>query len=72
MIINQIKSNQTNVVQDEKGDLVADCHGTLARWRNHFSQLFNVNGVSDVRETEIQTAAPLFNFSGRTLLHGDN
>jgi len=39
--------------------LVADSHGTLARWRNYFSQLLNVNGVNDVRQTEIHTAEPL-------------
>jgi len=26
---------------------------------NHFSQLFNVHGVSDVRQKEIHTAEPL-------------
>jgi hypothetical protein len=31
----------------------------LARGRNHFSQLFNIQGVSDVRQTEIRTAEPL-------------
>ena len=31
----------------------------MARWRNHFSQLFNVHGVSDVRQTERHTAEPL-------------
>ena len=31
-----------NIVKDEKGDLVADSHSILARWRNYFSQLFNV------------------------------
>jgi len=31
----------------------------LARRRNHFSQLPNVHGVNDVRQTEIQTAQPL-------------
>jgi hypothetical protein len=35
---------RTNVVNDEKGDLVTDCHSILARWRNHFSQLLNVHG----------------------------
>jgi len=50
---------RTNVVQDEKGDLVTDSHSILARWRNHFSQLFIVHGVSDVRQTEIRTAEPL-------------
>ena len=34
------------VVKDEKGDLVADSHSILARWRNLFSQLLNV--VEDV------------------------
>jgi hypothetical protein len=29
---------RTNIVKDEKGDLFADSHSTLARWRNHFSQ----------------------------------
>jgi hypothetical protein len=50
---------RTNVVQDEKGDLVTDSHSILAKWRNHFSQLFNVHGVSGVRWTEIHTAEAL-------------
>jgi len=50
---------RTNIVKDEKGDLVADSHSILARWRNHFSQLLNVHGVNDVRQTEIHTAEPL-------------
>jgi len=33
-----------------------DCHSILDKWRNHYSQLFNAIGVSDVRHTEIQTA----------------
>jgi len=43
---------RTNIVKDEKGDLVADSHSILARWRNHFSQLLNVNGVNDVRQRD--------------------
>jgi hypothetical protein len=31
----------------------------MARWRNYFSQILNVHGVSDVRQAEIHTAAPL-------------
>jgi hypothetical protein len=27
----------TNIVQDEKGDLVTDFHSVLAKWRNHLS-----------------------------------
>jgi len=47
---------RTNRVRDEKGDLVTDIHSILATWRSHFSQLFDVNGVNDVRQTEIHTA----------------
>ena len=48
-----------NIVKDEKSDLVSDSHSILDRWRNHFSQLLNLHGVNDVRQTEIQTAEPL-------------
>jgi hypothetical protein len=48
---------RTNMVQDEKCDLVADCHSILARWRNHFSQLNMYMGLMiSSRETEIHTA----------------
>jgi len=50
---------RTNKIKDEKGDLVADSYSVLARWRNHFSQLLNVHGVIDVRQTEIHIAEPL-------------
>jgi len=46
-------------VKDEKGDLFRDCYSILVQWRNHFSQLFNVHRVSEVRQTEILTAEPL-------------
>jgi len=46
-------------VKDEKGDLVADSHSIVARWRNYFSQLFNVRGVKVVGQAEIHTAEPL-------------
>jgi hypothetical protein len=50
---------RTNVVWDEKGDLVADSHTILGRWRNHFSQLLNIHGFNDVAQTEVHTAEPL-------------
>jgi len=31
----------------------------VVRWRNYFSQLFNVHGVKDVGQAEIHTAEPL-------------
>ena len=48
-----------NIVKDEKGDLVADSHSIVAKWRNYFSQLFNVHGVKDVGQAEIHTVEPL-------------
>jgi len=38
---------RTNIVKDEKGDLVAGSHSISARWRNH------------VRQKDINTAQPL-------------
>jgi len=48
-----------SIVKDEKGDLVADSHSIVVRWRNYFSRLFNVIGVKDVGQAEIHTAEPL-------------
>jgi len=42
---------RTNIVKEDKGDLVADSHSILARRRNYFSQILNVQGVNDVRQT---------------------
>jgi hypothetical protein len=50
---------RTNTVQDEKGDLVTDSYSILARERNLLYKLFNVHGVSEVRQKEIHTAEPL-------------
>ena len=49
MGINDMKKGYqpgTRIVKDEKGDLVADSHSIMARWRNYFSQILNVHGVS--------------------------
>jgi hypothetical protein len=50
---------QTNIVEDDKGDMVIDSHNILPVWWNLFSQLWTLHGVNDVRETEICTAEPL-------------
>jgi hypothetical protein len=50
---------RTNTVKYKQGDLFTDSHSILTRWRKHFSQLFNVHGVTDVRQREIHTAEPL-------------
>ena len=38
---------------------MADPHSITARWRNYFSQLFNVHEVKEVRQAEIHTVEPL-------------
>ena len=61
-VINDFKKGyqpRTNTVKDDKGDLVAYSHSILSRWRNYFSQILNIYGVNDVRQTEIYTAEPL-------------
>jgi len=50
---------RTNVVQDKKGNLVADCHSILARRSHHFSQLLKLHEVYDIRQTGIHTAEHL-------------
>jgi hypothetical protein len=49
--INEFKRDyqpRNNLVKNENGDLVADSHNILTRWKN-YSQLLNVHNVSDVR-----------------------
>jgi hypothetical protein len=46
-------------VKDENGDLLADSHNILNRWKNYFSLLLNVHNVSDIRQIEMHTAEPL-------------
>ena len=59
LTLRRAKQPRTNIVKDKKGDLVTGCHSILASWRDHFSQLFSVHGVSVIRQTEIHTAEPL-------------
>jgi len=50
---------RTTIVKDEKGDLVADPHNIMVRWRKYFSQLLNAHEVNDIRQAEIHTVEPL-------------
>jgi hypothetical protein len=50
---------RSNLVKDEIGDLLADLHSIINRSKNYFSQLLNVNSVTDVRQIEVHTAEPL-------------
>jgi hypothetical protein len=47
---------RTNRVRDENSDLLTDSQSIVAKWRKLFSHLFNVQGVSEVRQIEIKTA----------------
>jgi hypothetical protein len=49
---------RTKLVQDERGDLLADPHRILNTWKNYFCQLLNVNRASSIRQTEMRTAEP--------------
>jgi hypothetical protein len=49
---------KTNMVKDERGDLVADPQKSLTRLKNYFCQLLNVQGPGNIRQTEIHTAEP--------------
>jgi hypothetical protein len=49
---------RNKIVKDEKSDLFADSHSILARWKTHFSQLLNVQGISNVRKIEPQVPEP--------------
>jgi hypothetical protein len=49
----------SNIVKDENGDLLADSHNILNRWKNYFSQLLKVHRVSDVRQIQIHAPEPL-------------
>jgi len=48
--------------------MVTESHNILLWWQNHFSQLLTVQGVNDVRQTEIHTAEPLVPLRLRWLL----
>jgi hypothetical protein len=46
---------RTNIVKIQKGNLVAEFDSILTRRSNHFFELLNIHGISDVRQTEIRT-----------------
>jgi hypothetical protein len=46
-------------VKIENGDMLADSHIILNRWKNYFSQLLNVHNASDVRQMEVHTVDSL-------------
>jgi hypothetical protein len=60
--INEFKKGHypgTNLVKNENGDLLADSHKILTRWKNYLFQLLNTQRVIDVRQIEIHTTRSL-------------
>jgi hypothetical protein len=60
--INEFKKGyqpRTNLIKDERGDLLADPHKLLKWWKNYFWQLLKVHGAGGVRQTEMHTAEPV-------------
>jgi hypothetical protein len=49
---------RSNLIKDKRGNLLADPNKILSRWKNYFCRPFNIQGVGDVRQTEIQMAEP--------------
>jgi hypothetical protein len=47
---------ETNLVKDEKGNLLANPHKILNRRKNYFCQLLNVHGVGSVKQSEMYTS----------------
>jgi len=47
------------LLKDENGDVLTDSDNILNKVKNYFCQIQDVNGVNDVRQTEIHTAEPL-------------
>jgi hypothetical protein len=53
--------HRTNLLKDEKGDLLAVSHNILSRWKNYFWQLWNVGvrGVDGARFSEMYASGPV-------------
>jgi hypothetical protein len=49
---------RTNLVRDERDDLLANPHKIFKRWKNYFCQLLYVYGAGGVRQPEMYTAEP--------------
>jgi hypothetical protein len=49
---------RSNLVKDERGDLLADPHKIVNRWKNYFCQLLNVLVADGVKQIETRTSEP--------------
>jgi hypothetical protein len=51
--------SKTNLVKDEKGDLIADPQTILTRWKNYFCQLLNVQSVRGINRQKYRQQSHL-------------
>jgi hypothetical protein len=59
--VNEFKKGynpRNDLVKDERGNLLADSHKILKRWKDHFCQLMNVHWAGGVRQSEMHTVEP--------------
>jgi hypothetical protein len=57
--INEFKKSyqlRTNIVKNEKGDMITHSYSIISRWKNYFSQLLNVYGVPELSASEVEVA----------------
>ena len=59
MTLRRVTSLELIKLKNEKCDLFVDSLSILARCRNIFYQLLNIDGLNDVRQTELLTAETL-------------
>ena len=55
----RVYQTRSNIIKDEKGDLFTDYHSILAKWRDHFCQILNEHGFTDVRQNTAQKEVTL-------------
>jgi hypothetical protein len=48
-----------NIMKDEIGNMLAEPHSVLYRWKYFFNRVLNVLGLHDVRQMDVHTAEPL-------------
>jgi hypothetical protein len=51
--------HRSNLAKDENGDLLANFHNLLNRWKSYFSRFLNIHNFCDVKQIEKHTAGPL-------------
>jgi hypothetical protein len=56
LTLRRVYQPRTNIVKDDIGNLVADSHCILARWRNYFSQILCLCDIKDLKNIQVHLA----------------